>query len=152
MDVPSHLTLRSSSNIIALPLGLESHPGHDLHMSQASGGGSVICFRTGNLEMSQHITTVTKLFKITVSFGSVNSLISLPGAMSHASIPAEVRAAREFPEDLIRISIGIESAVDLIADLRQAIGSYSSKSVTTTTATAAAKKDSSSSELKGKAQ
>ncbi|KAG5184537.1 cystathionine beta-lyase [Tribonema minus] len=104
--------------------GLPSHPGHDLHMSQASGGGSVICFRTGSLPFSQHIVTHTKLFKITVSFGSVNSLISLPGAMSHASIPAEVRAAREFPEDLIRISVGIESADDLIGDLRRAMAGY----------------------------
>jgi cysteine-S-conjugate beta-lyase len=119
--------------------GLESHDGHALHMSQASGGGSVVCFRTGSLEMSQHIVTHTKLFKITVSFGSVNSLISLPGAMSHASIPAEVRAAREFPEDLIRISIGIESAVDLIADLRKAMSTYTGAGVTAAnTKTAAA--------------
>ncbi|CAM9395765.1 unnamed protein product [Ascophyllum nodosum] len=104
--------------------GLEDHPDHDIHMAQASGAGSVVCFRTGSLPFSQHIVTVTKLFKITVSFGSVNSLISLPGAMSHASIPAEVRASREFPEDLIRLSIGIESAEDLIADLSRAIQSY----------------------------
>lgn len=70
--------------------GLESHPDYDLHIAQASGGGSVVCFRTGSLAFSQHVVTVTKLFKITVSFGSVNSLISMPGAMSHASIPAEV--------------------------------------------------------------
>ena len=87
---------------------------------------------TGSLALSQHVVTHTQLFKITVSFGSVNSLISLPGAMSHASIPAEVRAAREFPEDLIRISIGIESAVDLIADLRRALGSYSAAAATVT--------------------
>eukprot|EP00904_Undaria_pinnatifida_P008972 jgi/Undpi1/5204/HiC_scaffold_2.g00486.m1 len=104
--------------------GLESHPDHDIHMAQASGGGSVVCFRTGSLVFSQHVVTVTKLFKITVSFGSVNSLISMPGAMSHASIPAEVRAAREFPEDLVRLSIGIESAEDLIADLSRAMQSY----------------------------
>lgn len=104
--------------------GLESHPDYDLHIAQASGGGSVVCFRTGSLAFSQHVVTVTKLFKITVSFGSVNSLISMPGAMSHASIPAEVRAAREFPEDLVRISIGIESAEDLIADLSRAFQSY----------------------------
>ena len=58
------------------------------------GGGSVVCFLTGDFELSKHIVTNTKLFKITVSFGSVNSLISVPGQMSHASIPAEVRSAR----------------------------------------------------------
>ncbi|TDH70494.1 hypothetical protein CCR75_009837 [Bremia lactucae] len=95
-----------------------------IHDSQARGCGSVVCFRTGSLAFSQHLLTVTKLFKITVSFGSVNSLISLPGAMSHASIPEEVRKAREFPEDLVRLSIGIEDAKDLIKDLSQALQSY----------------------------
>ncbi|KAG5176022.1 cystathionine beta-lyase [Tribonema minus] len=124
--------------------GLPSHPGHGLHMSQASGGGSVICFRTGSLPFSQHIVTHTKLFKITVSFGSVNSLISLPGAMSHASIPAEVRAAREFPEDLIRISVGIESAQDLIADLSRAMASYAASAAAAAAIKPAAAADGSS--------
>jgi len=104
--------------------GLETHKDYDIHMSQASGGGSVVCFLTGNTELSKHIVTNTKLFKITVSFGSVTSLISLPGSMSHASIPAEVRSAREFPEDLVRMSVGIESAEDLIADLQKAMASF----------------------------
>jgi cystathionine beta-lyase len=104
--------------------GLEDHKDHDIHMSQASGGGSVVCFTTGNVELSKHIVTFTKLFKITVSFGSVTSLISLPGIMSHASIPSEVKSAREFPEDLVRMSIGIETADDLIADLQRAMVSF----------------------------
>lgn len=104
--------------------GLKDHKDHDIHMTQASGGGSVVCFTTGNTELSKHIVTVTKLFKITVSFGSVTSLISLPGIMSHASIPSEVKTAREFPEDLVRMSVGIESVEDLIADLKKAIASF----------------------------
>jgi cystathionine beta-lyase len=104
--------------------GLPDHPDYDIHMSQASGGGSVVCFVTGNVELSRHIVTTTKLFKITVSFGSVTSLISLPGLMSHASIPADVKSAREFPEDLVRMSIGIESPEDLIADLYRAIQTF----------------------------
>ena len=107
--------------------GLPDHPDHDIHMNQASGGGSVVCFRTGNTELSAHIVSKTKLFKITVSFGSVTSLISLPGKMSHASIPAEVRSAREFPEDLVRMSIGIESPEDLIDDLLKAMASFGKK-------------------------
>lgn len=99
-------------------------PDRRIHDSQARGCGSVVCFRTGSLDFSQHIVSVTKLFKITVSFGSVNSLISLPGAMSHASIPEEVRKARAFPEDLVRLSIGIEDPKDLIRDLSQALQSY----------------------------
>lgn len=104
--------------------GLESHPDYALHMTQASGGGAVVSFETGNYELSKHIVTVTKLFKITVSFGSVSSVIELPGQMSHASIPEEVRNAREFPEDLIRMSIGIEAAKDLMDDLQEAISSF----------------------------
>lgn len=95
-----------------------------IHDSQARGAGSVVCFRTGSLAFSQHIVSVTKLFKITVSFGSVNSLISLPGAMSHASIPEEVRKARAFPEDLVRLSIGVEDVKDLIKDLSHAFQTY----------------------------
>ena len=63
----------------------------------------------------------TKLFKVTVSFGGCSSLISLPCFMSHASIPAEVRAARGLPDDLVRISAGIEDADDLVADLAAAM-------------------------------
>lgn len=96
----------------------------DIHTRQAHGTGSVVCFRTGSLKFSQHIVSTTKLFKITVSFGSVNSLISLPGAMSHASIPHEVRKARAFPEDLIRLSIGIEDVEDLLNDLSQSFQSF----------------------------
>ena len=57
----------------------------------------------------------TALFRVTVSFGSVTSLISLPCYMSHASIPADVRAARGLPDDLVRISVGIEDPGDLLA-------------------------------------
>jgi cystathionine beta-lyase len=67
------------------------------------------------------IVELTKLYKVTVSFGNVISLISLPCFMSHASIPAEVRAARGLPDDLVRISVGIEDAADLISDLQQAM-------------------------------
>ncbi|KAF0695949.1 Aste57867_13256 [Aphanomyces stellatus] len=110
--------------------GLPSYKDKALHDNQARGAGSVITFETGNLKFSQHIVTTTKLFKITVSFGSVNSLISLPGVMSHASIPEEVRKARAFPEDLIRLSIGIEDVQDLINDLQRAFQSYDATATT----------------------
>ncbi len=109
--------------------GLPDHLDYDIHSQQANGGGCVICILTGNMQLSEHIVTTTQLFKITVSFGSVNSLISLPGKMSHASIPAEVRSAREMPEDLIRMSIGIESAEDLINDLKNALSTFGKTAV-----------------------
>ncbi|XP_057468451.1 cystathionine beta-lyase, chloroplastic [Actinidia eriantha] len=101
--------------------GLPDHPGRSLHFSQAKGAGSVISFLTGSLALSKHVVETTKYFSITVSFGSVKSLISLPCFMSHASIPAAVREARGLTEDLVRISVGIEDANDLIADLDNAL-------------------------------
>ncbi|XP_074373290.1 cystathionine beta-lyase, chloroplastic [Apium graveolens] len=101
--------------------GLPSHPGHSLHYSQAKGAGSVLSFLTGSLALSKHVTEVTKYFSITVSFGSVKSLISMPCFMSHASIPLAVREARGLTEDLVRISVGIEDVNDLIADLDHAL-------------------------------
>ncbi|GKV40782.1 hypothetical protein SLEP1_g48385 [Rubroshorea leprosula] len=101
--------------------GLPGHPGRDLHYSQAKGAGSVLSFLTGSVPLSKHIVETTKYFSITVSFGSVKSLISLPCFMSHASIPAAVREARGLTEDLIRISVGIEDVNDLIADLDTAL-------------------------------
>ena len=67
-----------------------------------------------SIEASRTIAEEAQLFKITVSFGSVSSLISLPCYMSHASIPADVRAARGLPDDLVRISVGIEEPEDLL--------------------------------------
>lgn len=101
--------------------GLPGHPGRDLHYSQAKGAGSVFSFLTGSLALSKHIVETTKYFSITVSFGSVKSLISLPCFMSHASIPAAVRETRGLTEDLVRISVGIEDVNDLIADLDNAL-------------------------------
>ncbi|XP_021672977.2 cystathionine beta-lyase, chloroplastic isoform X2 [Hevea brasiliensis] len=101
--------------------GLPSHPGHDLHYSQAKGAGSVLSFTTGSLALSKHIVETTKFFSITVSFGSVKSLISMPCFMSHASIPVALREARGLTEDLVRISVGIEDVNDLISDLDHAL-------------------------------
>ncbi|GMH42840.1 hypothetical protein BSKO_10759 [Bryopsis sp. KO-2023] len=101
--------------------GMPDHPGHEVHFRQANSGGSLLSFTTGSLEASKIIVEETKLFSITVSFGSVVSLISLPCFMSHASVSAELREARGLPDDLVRISVGIEAIDDLLADLKQAM-------------------------------
>jgi cystathionine beta-lyase len=101
--------------------GLESHPGSALHASQASGGGAVLSFETGSLQASRCVAEKAALFKITVSFGSVESLASLPCFMSHAAIPAAVRAARGLPDDLVRLAVGVEDAGDLVLDLHAAM-------------------------------
>eukprot|EP00924_Labyrinthula_sp_SR-Ha-C_P001540 maker-scaffold_18-snap-gene-1.0-mRNA-1 protein AED:0.00 eAED:0.00 QI:134/1/1/1/1/1/3/184/601 len=88
-----------------------------IHSGQANGGGSLLSFVTGDLELSKKIIDALRLFKITVSFGSVNSLVEMPAYLSHASIPDEERT---LPVDLIRLSAGIEDANDLLDDLQQA--------------------------------
>ena len=103
--------------------GSINHPGHEIHSKQAKCGGSIISFETGNVDVSRRIVEDTKLFKITVSFGSVSSLISMPCYMSHASVPPEIRAQRGLTDDLVRVSAGIEHIDDLIADLDAAMGS-----------------------------
>jgi cystathionine beta-lyase len=81
----------------------------------------VVSFTTGDPETSRRIVEAARLFAIAVSFGSVGSSISLPCRMSHASIPDELRERLGPPPDLIRLSIGIEDADDLIGDLEQAL-------------------------------
>jgi cystathionine beta-lyase len=117
--IAEHLNTRPAVQRVYYP-GLAGHPGHDLHAQQARGAGAVISFATGSFELSKRIAEAARIFRISVSFGSVNSSISLPGSMSHASIPAEVRRGRAFGADLVRLSIGIEDAGDLIDDLTQA--------------------------------
>ena len=98
--------------------GLSDHPGHTLHRRQARGSGALISFETGDRTLSQRIVEATSLFTVSVSFGCLHSLISLPCCMSHASIPD---GERTLPSDLVRISIGIEDPGDLIGDLEHAL-------------------------------
>ncbi|KAK5737145.1 cystathionine beta-lyase [Elasticomyces elasticus] len=101
--------------------GLKSHPQYALHNSQAKGAGAVLSFETGSIALSERIVESTNIFGISVSFGCVNSLISMPCRMSHASIDPETRKQRALPEDIIRLCVGIEDINDLIDDLKQAL-------------------------------
>ena len=101
--------------------GLRSHPQYALHWSMARGAGAVLSFETGNVSISERIVEAARLWAISVSFGSVNSLISMPCRMSHASIDAKTRKERELPEDIIRLCVGIEDVDDLIDDLTRAV-------------------------------
>ena len=102
--------------------GLADEHALEVQRSQASGDGAVISFVTGDAEFSRALVEATKLFAITVSFGGVNSTISLPNYMSHASIPAELRHQKHIPADLVRISVGAEDIDDLVEDLSAALG------------------------------
>lgn len=94
------------------------------HKAQTTGPGSVMSFETGDIHLSESFVSHCKLFKLTVSFGSCNSLVEMPCLLSHASIPA---AERTLPNDLVRLSIGIEQIEDILADLKQAIAASNEK-------------------------
>jgi cystathionine beta-lyase len=117
--IAEHLNTHPMVRRIYYP-GLPAHTGNAVHAQQARGAGAVISLATGSFELSKRIAEATQIFRVSVSFGSVNSSISLPGCMSHASIPAELRRGHAFGADLIRLSIGIEDTDDLIDDLTQA--------------------------------
>jgi cysteine-S-conjugate beta-lyase len=101
--------------------GLAGSQGYELQQRQARGAGAVLSFTTGSFGLSRRIAENAKLFRISVSFGSVHSTISLPGSMSHLSVPAEIQATRALPADLVRVSVGIEDEEDLREDLTRAI-------------------------------
>lgn len=101
--------------------GLANHPGREIHERIADGYGAVLSFTTGDKALSERIVGATRLWGISVSFGCVNSLISMPCVMSHASIDAATRAERGLPEDLIRLCVGIEDPADLVDDLERAL-------------------------------
>ncbi len=98
--------------------GLESHPGHAAAERQMSGYGGMVSFTTGSRESAMLVAESTGLFTLAESLGAVESLIEHPGAMTHASAAG---SPLEVPEDLVRLSVGIEDVEDLVADLAQAL-------------------------------
>ncbi|MGA2370906.1 MAG: cystathionine beta-lyase [Candidatus Korobacteraceae bacterium] len=109
--------------------GLADERQLSVHRAQASGDGAVLSFVTGDADLSRAIVEATKLFNITVSFGGVNSTISLPNYMSHASIPQHLRQQKSIPADLVRVSVGAEDVEDLLDDLSQAFEFASQQNV-----------------------
>ncbi|CAN7176639.1 cystathionine gamma-synthase [Phenylobacterium sp. LjRoot164] len=103
--------------------GLESHPQHELARRQMSGGfgGMISAVLDRDLAGTVRMLERTRLFTLAESLGGVESLIEHPAIMTHASIPAETRARIGIADGLIRLSVGIEDAGDLIADLEQAL-------------------------------
>ena len=99
--------------------GLEHHPGNDVAIRQMSGFGGMVSFRlAGGREAAEKAAASTRVFTLAESLGAVESLIEHPGVMTHASATG---SALEVPDDLIRISVGIESIDDLVDDLDRAL-------------------------------
>ena len=99
--------------------GLDDHIGHDIARQQMSGFGGMVSFRLhGGREAAERVAAATKVFTLAESLGAVESLIEHPGAMTHASVAG---SALEVPDDLVRLSVGLETASDLLDDLAQAL-------------------------------
>jgi len=102
--------------------GLPGNPQRELAQRQMSGFGGMISFEVkGGLEPARRVVERTELFTLAESLGGVESLIELPAAMTHASIPPETRRAHGVADGLVRISVGIEDLADLISDLDRAL-------------------------------
>ena len=103
--------------------GFEDHPGHDVAAQQMYDFGGMVAFTLANddLETAKQVVASTEVFTLAESLGGVESLIGHPATMTHASIPKEVREKTGVTDGLIRLSVGIEDAADLIADLDQAL-------------------------------
>jgi len=102
--------------------GLPDHPGHDVQRRQAGGFGALITFDVGTYEAAKSLLDRLEVLTLAESLGGVETLISHPASMTHASVPAERRAELGITDGLIRVSVGIEDADDLVADLEQALG------------------------------
>jgi cystathionine beta-lyase/cystathionine gamma-synthase len=101
--------------------GLPSHPQHALARRQMRGFGGMLSFDAGTFEAARRVCNRVRLMSLAESLGGVETLISHPASMTHASVPAERRAAIGLTDSLVRISAGIEDVADLIDDLKQAL-------------------------------
>jgi cystathionine beta-lyase len=103
--------------------GFEDHPGHEIAARQMDDFGGMIAFelKGNNLEQALKFVASTELFALAESLGGVESLIEHPAAMTHASVPAEIREELGISDGFIRLSVGVEDAEDLIADLDMAM-------------------------------
>jgi cystathionine beta-lyase/cystathionine gamma-synthase len=104
--------------------GFTDHPGYAVAKEQMRGFGGMISFvlKDDSVEEAKRVLSSTHLFSLAESLGGVESLINHPASMTHASIPREERIKNGLSDSLIRLSVGIEDADDLIEDLKQAIG------------------------------
>lgn len=120
MAIASFLAQHPKVNCVHYP-GLPSHPQHELAKKQMSGFGGMLSFETGSLENAKKLLKSVRVCSLAESLGGVETLISHPATMTHASIPPEERRRIGITDGLVRISVGIEDQDDLIRDLDQAL-------------------------------
>jgi cystathionine beta-lyase/cystathionine gamma-synthase len=120
MAIAQHLAQHQKVKRVLYP-GLPSHPQHKIARKQQTGFGAMLSFDLGSLEAARRLLDHVKLCSLAESLGGVETLISHPATMTHASIPPDVRQRTGITDGLVRISVGIEDAEDLIADLDAAL-------------------------------
>ena len=120
VSVARHLDAHPKVKKVYYP-GLSSHPQHDLARKQQRGPGAMLAFDLETLDAARRFLNQVKLCSLAESLGGVETLISLPASMTHASMPADVRNRIGITEGLVRLSVGIEDVDDIIADLDQAL-------------------------------
>lgn len=118
--IARHLEAHSSVGRVHYP-GLESHPQHELAKRQMSGFSGMVSIELDSADRARALVERTRIFALAESLGGVESLISIPSLMTHASVPEERRAAMGITDCLVRLSVGIEDPEDLIKDLDQAL-------------------------------
>ncbi|MBU0438518.1 bifunctional cystathionine gamma-lyase/homocysteine desulfhydrase [Staphylococcus succinus] len=100
---------------------IETHLNHDIHQAQAEGHTGVIAFEVSNIDSAKAVIRELQYFTLAESLGAVESLVSVPALMTHASIPKDVREKEGIADGLIRLSVGIEDTEDLVEDLKQSL-------------------------------
>ncbi len=120
MEVATFLSMHRKVRKVNYP-GLVSHPQHRLAMKQMRGFGGMISFDLGGLDKARRLLKGVRLCALAESLGGVETLISHPATMTHASVPPEERKRIGVTDGLVRISVGIEDVEDIVADLKQAL-------------------------------
>jgi cystathionine beta-lyase/cystathionine gamma-synthase len=120
ISVARHLDAHPKVKKVYYP-GLTSHPQHEIARRQQRGPGAMLSFDLQSLEAARRFLNQVKLCSLAESLGGVETLISLPALMTHASMPADVRERVGITEGLVRLSVGIEDVEDIINDLDQAL-------------------------------
>ena len=121
MAIAEYLEGHDKVDYVLYP-GLPSHPAHELSKRQASGFGAMVCFElSGGIESGKKLMDAVGLWSLAENLGAVESLITHPVTMTHASVPAEERLEAGITDGLVRLSVGLEDVEDLIAALDEAL-------------------------------
>jgi cystathionine beta-lyase/cystathionine gamma-synthase len=120
MEIARHLEAHPKVKRVIYP-GLASHPQHAIAKKQQRGFGAMLSFDMGSLDAARSVLNNVKICSLAESLGGVETLISLPALMTHASMPKDVREQIGITDGLIRLSVGIEDVEDIIADLDHAL-------------------------------